>query len=85
MRQKLLCKTIEFVIYHKMDKMPILAIEIDGYAFHMADSAQGLRDNLKNTILAKYTLPLLRLNTTQTGKEAQILNALAKIKSNPRV
>ncbi|MGX3045432.1 AAA domain-containing protein [Helicobacter sp. T3_23-1056] len=70
---------IDFVIYHKMDKMPILAIEIDGYAFHRADSAQGLRDNLKNTILAKFNFPLLRLNTTGSNEKKRIVDMLMKI------
>ena len=70
---------IDFVIFHKMDKMPILAIEIDGYAFHNESTTQATRDELKNSILAKYNLALLRLNTTESGEEKRIINALEKI------
>lgn len=70
---------IDFVIYHKMDKMPLLGIEIDGYAFHNENAAQTRRDELKNAILAKYNFTLLRLNTTQSGEEKRIINALEKI------
>lgn len=70
---------IDFVIYHKMDKMPLLGIEIDGYAFHNENTAQTRRDELKNSILAKYNFTLLRLNTTQSGEERRIINALEKI------
>lgn len=50
---------IDFVVYHKMDKKPHLAIEIDGYAFHNAKNTQSKRDELKNAILAKYDFTLL--------------------------
>ena len=62
-----------------MDKMPLLGIEIDGYAFHNENAAQTRRDELKNAILAKYNFTLLRLNTTQSGEEKRIINALEKI------
>lgn len=70
---------IDFVVYHKMDKMPLLAIEIDGYAFHNESSTQIQRDELKNTILAKYNFPLLRLNTTGSGEEKRIVDMLTQI------
>lgn len=69
---------IDFVIYHKMDKKPYLAIEIDGYAFHNAKNAQSKRDELKNAILAKYNFPLLRLSTIGSGEKERIVNALNK-------
>lgn len=67
---------IDFVIYHKMDKKPFLAIEIDGYAFHNAKNAQSKRDELKNAILARYNFTLLRLSTIGSGEEKRVINAL---------
>ncbi|TQR60257.1 DUF2726 domain-containing protein [Campylobacter troglodytis] len=72
---------IDFVIYHKMDKKPLLAIEIDGFAFHNESTTQTKRDELKNKILAKFNFPLLRLNTTQSGEEKRIIQALRQILS----
>lgn len=72
---------IDFVVYHIMDKKPLLAIEIDGYAFHNTKSIQSKRDKLKNTILAKYNFTLLRLNTTGSGEKERIINALTNILS----
>lgn len=54
---------IDFVIYNKMDKKPSLAIEVDGYTFHKKSTAQSQRDELKNEILKKYNIPLIRLST----------------------
>lgn len=74
---------IDFVIYHKMDKKPHLAIEIDGYAFHCKNTTQSKRDELKNTILARYNFPLLRLSTIGSGEEKRVINALHNcIKTN---
>ena len=70
---------IDFVVYHKMDKKPRLAIEIDGYAFHNAKNAQSKRDELKNAILARYDFTLLRLSTIGSGDEKRIINALMDI------
>lgn len=72
---------IDFVIYHKMDKKPLLAIEIDGYAFHNKNTMQSKRDELKNAILARYDFPLLRLSTIGSGEEKRIINALVEILS----
>ena len=66
---------IDFVIYHKMDKKPHLAIEIDDYAFHNKNT-QSKRDELKNAILARYNFPLLRLSTIGSGEEKRVINAL---------
>lgn len=67
---------IDFVVYHKMDKKPRLAIEIDGYAFHNAQNAQSKRDELKNAILARYDFTLLRLSTIGSGEEERVINTL---------
>jgi very-short-patch-repair endonuclease len=57
-------------------KHPILAIEVDGMAFHQADSEQANRDKLKNSILDKAGIPLLRLSTDGSNEKNKIINAL---------
>ena len=54
----------DFVIFNKMDKMVILVVEVDGHAFHANNPIQLERDRLKDTILEKYGIPILRLKTT---------------------
>lgn len=72
---------IDFVIFHKMDKMPLLAIEIDGYAFHnpLTNQAQAKRDKLKDVILAKNNFPLLRLSTVESNEKERLKQALKAI------
>ena len=54
-----------------MDKQPILAIEVDGTAFHKVGSKQAERDEKKNSIMEKCGLSLLRLRTDGSGEENQ--------------
>ena len=40
-----------FVVYNRVTNHPLLAIEVDGFAFHENNPAQLKRDTLKNEIL----------------------------------
>lgn len=44
---------IDFLIFGRLDKMPVLAIEVDGYAFHGKNSDQHKRDMMKNANTSK--------------------------------
>ena len=59
-----------------MNKAPILAIEVDGYAFHKEGSKQAERDKIKNHILEMIGLPLLRLKTNGSDERNKIIDAL---------
>lgn len=60
---------IDFVVYNKMDKKMVMAIEVDGYYFHKKGTRQSERDEMKDTILSKYGIPLIRLSTVGSGEE----------------
>lgn len=70
---------VDFMIYNKVSKMPILAIEVDGYVFHKEGTKQHERDILKDGIFAKYDLPLMRLNTTESGEKEKIVSKLNEL------
>ena len=70
---------IDFVIYNKMDKKPSLAIEVDGYTFHKKFTAQSQRDELKNEILKKYNIPLIRLSTIGSDEKNIIKSKLDEL------
>lgn len=63
---------IDFILFNKMDKLPVLAIEVDGYYFHKQGIKQFERDQLKNGILQKINLPLLRLSTKGSDEKSKI-------------
>ncbi len=72
----------DFLIFNKMDKMPILVVEVDGYAFHANNPIQLKRDKMKDTILKKYKIPILRLPTTGSNEQKRLKEELMKIQSN---
>lgn len=67
--------SLDFLLYSKIDKTPILAIEVDGVSFHKNELQQE-RDNKKNHILEIIGLPLLRLSTDGHSEKAKIIEAL---------
>ena len=63
---------LDFLIYNQVSKQPVLAVETDGYQFHKQGTRQSERDRMKDRILDRYGLPLLRLSTTGTDEETKI-------------
>ncbi|MDD2497839.1 MAG: AAA domain-containing protein [Desulfitobacteriaceae bacterium] len=70
---------IDFVIFNKLDKMPVLVVEVDGYAFHAENPKQLERDKMKDAILQKYNIPILRIRTNESGEETRLRNKLSEI------
>ncbi len=66
---------IDFLLYNKVDKEPVLAIEVDGMSFHN-NVLQQERDKNKDHILKKIKLPLLRLSTNGYNEETRIIEEL---------
>lgn len=69
---------VDFLVYSKISKKPMLAIEVDGYEFHKEGTKQHERDKLKNSIFEKIGLPYLRLGTQESGEEERIVSALTE-------
>lgn len=64
---------LDFLIYNRVSKRPILAIEVDGYRYHKEGTKQAERDKIKDDILAQYGIPLVRF-ATNGSDEARILS-----------
>jgi hypothetical protein len=69
--------SVDFVIYNRVTRLPLLAIEVDGFRFHEDRPEQLRRDALKDSILKQVGIPLLRLATTGSDEERRIREALA--------
>lgn len=67
---------IDFVIFNKMDKRMVVAVEVDGYFYHKEGTKQEIRDRLKDKILEKYNIPLARLNTMNSNEKELLEVAL---------
>ncbi|KAB7887143.1 AAA domain-containing protein [Poseidonibacter ostreae] len=70
---------IDFIIYSTITKLPILAIEVDGYAFHENNSKQLKRDKIKNCILRKSNIPLIRFPTNGSQEEEKLFKLLKEL------
>jgi len=70
---------VDFLIYEKMGKVPMLAIEVDGVAFHKEGSLQGERDELKNSIFLKCGIPLLRFKTNGSMEKNKLIEVLEEL------
>ncbi|UZX03630.1 AAA family ATPase [Arthrobacter sp. CDRTa11] len=68
--------SVDIVVYNRVTRSPLLAIEIDGFAYHENNPVQLARDMLKNEVLAAVGLPLLRLRTTGSEEHKLITQAL---------
>jgi hypothetical protein len=76
----------DFLVYRKVDKSPVLVIEVDGYAFHREGTRQAERDALKDSVLTKCGLPILRLSTVGSNERSRIrkkLEDLVGVKGRP--
>ena len=67
---------LDFLLFRKMDKSPVMAIEVDGTGYHAAGSRQEARDRIKDDVLEKCGIALLRLRTNESGEEARIASCL---------
>lgn len=74
--------SLDFVIFRKLDKACIFAIEVDGFTFHENNPKQLYKDSLKDSILKKYNIPLLRLPTNGSGEREKIMKYLDKFGYN---
>ncbi len=72
---------LDFLIYNKLGKLPIMAVEVDGYAFHKEGSRQAERDKLKNRILKKYNFPILRFRTNESNEKEKLIKKLNELQN----
>ena len=67
---------VDFLIYNRITKAPVLAIEVDGFHYHKEGTRQAERDRMKDEIFSKYEIPLLRLPTNGSNEIQIIKNTL---------
>ena len=67
---------LDFVVFNKLSKQPIVAVEVDGYGYHKEGTEQHERDKKKNKVLELCGLPLVRICTNGSGERERILRAM---------
>lgn len=67
---------LDFLIINRLTKAPVLAVEVDGYAFHKGNSKQFERDIMKDNILKKCDIPLIRFKTNESREKEKLIEIL---------
>ena len=70
---------IDFLIYNRVSKQPVLAIETDGYMYHKSGTRQAERDVKKDHILELYGIPLVRLSTIGSNEKKVVVDKLCEV------
>ncbi|RAX21800.1 DUF2726 domain-containing protein [Actinomyces sp. Z3] len=68
--------SFDFVLGDSITKEVLLAIEVDGFAYHEDDPRQTARDELKNAVCDRNGIALLRLPTTGSDEREKLRQAL---------
>ena len=63
---------VDFLIYNRISKKPVLVVEVDGFDYHREGTIQAMRDVKKNAILEKYDIPLVRFKTNGSGEREKV-------------
>lgn len=66
---------VDFLIFSRLTHQPLLVVEVDGFTYHNNEK-QKERDRIKNEILSKYSIPILRLSTIGSGEKEKLISAL---------
>lgn len=69
----------DFIIYNKISKQIVLVIEVDGFQFHKKGTKQAERDMMKNRILDKYEIPIIRFATNGSSEKERLKGMLSKL------
>lgn len=73
---------LDFLIYNKLGKTPVLGIEVDGFEFHKDGTRQDDRDKMKDKILDKYNFPILRFRTNESNEKEKLTNKLNELQTS---
>lgn len=73
------CTHADFLIFNKLDKKPVLVVEVDGYKFHVQNEKQLERDRKKDGILSKYEIPIIRFATNGSGEKEKLVEKLKAV------
>ncbi len=69
---------VDFLIFSKLTHKPVLVVEVDGFTYHNTEK-QRERDKLKDIILEKNNIPILRLSTVGSGEIEKITSKLNEL------
>lgn len=66
----------DFVIFNKLNKEPLLVVEVDGYKYHHKGTKQYERDRLKDGIFEKAGIKMIRFATNGSTEKERLMEGL---------
>ena len=72
---------LDFLIFNKLSKVPVLGIEVDGFEFHKDGTKQADRDKMKDLILEKYKFPIIRFRTNESKEKERLRSKLIELQN----
>lgn len=72
---------LDFLLYNKLSKVPVLGIEVDGFEYHKGGTKQADRDRMKDLILEKYNFPILRFRTNESNEKDRLRSKLIELQN----
>lgn len=69
---------VDFLVFSRLTHQPVFVIEVDGFAYHNTEK-QRERDKVKDVVLKKYSIPILRFNTVGSSEKEKLIIALNAI------
>ncbi|MBR3999607.1 MAG: DUF2726 domain-containing protein, partial [Clostridia bacterium] len=69
---------VDFLIFSKLTHQPIMVVEVDGFAYHNTEK-QRERDHVKDSILQKYDIPIVRFSTIGNSEIEKLITALRTV------
>ncbi len=69
---------VDFLVYNRADKSPVMGIEVNGHTFH-STTVQQLRDAKKAAIFKKSEIPLVVFETTGSNEEEILRKELKRV------
>lgn len=70
---------LDFLIFSRLSYQPVIAIEVDGYGYHDANATQVERDRVKDSIMGKYGIPILRFSTVGSDERRRLKETFAVV------
>lgn len=74
---------VDFLVFNRVTNRAVLAVEVDGFAYHANDPVQKARDEKKDSICVARGLSMLRLCTTESRERERIVTALDDALTSP--
>lgn len=73
---------VDILVYDKMSKRPVLAIEVDGISYHKKGTRQEKNDKKKDEIFRKCGIELVRFRTDGSGEKEKVRKKILEYKIN---